>query len=302
MHASNLARYRRRAAARADLCCAACGSPLMARRATKKACDNRCRRHLYRRRHQPQAHQRRIRNRLSRCAPRPRAASLDGYTVAEISRAQAEALIQRYEWLGNIGKATLFVGLISPDGELHGAVCFGHGPAAPIRDLIGGPALCLQRGACVHYAPPNAASFLISRAIKLVYRTYNICRFFAYADPAAGEYGGVYQAANWTYLGQGLNGRGGERRHRQYVLPPGADPAEPANWRIDRDLRRHGRRLCVAEARAQGWQIASRPAKHVYAMQIGRRPAWPSRSYPAPRPAMKRLDNRPTMTRGIDDS
>jgi len=76
----------------------------------------------------------------------------------------------------------------------------------------------------VHWAPRNAASFLISRAVKLVRCLLGIERFFAYADPEAGEYGGVYQACGWHYLGQGLHGQRGERRQRQYVLPPGYDP------------------------------------------------------------------------------
>src|SRR5262249_4891840 len=160
-----------------------------------------------------------------------------------------------------------------------------------IRKLIGEPALCLERGACVHYAPRNAASFLINTACKLLYRTISVPLFFAYADPMAGEYGAVYQAAGWVYLGQGLNGKGGPTR-RFSVLPRGRDPANPANWKTTRELRRNGRRMSFAEARNRGWQIATREAKHVYAIHVGReRKAWKKqldcRPYPAPRPELK---------------
>src|SRR5215831_5597583 len=73
---------------------------------------------------------------------------------------------------------TIFVGLLSPRRELQGVTCFGHGPTGRIRVLIGSPVLCLERGACVYYAPKNAASFLISRALRLIHRSTEIARFF----------------------------------------------------------------------------------------------------------------------------
>lgn len=190
-----------------------------------------------------------------------------------------------------MGRATFFVGLLSPTRDLHGVACFGYGPAGPIRKLIGEPALCLERGACVHYAPRNAASFLINAACKLVYRTTGVPLFFAYGDPMAGEYGAVYQAAGWAYLGQGLNGKTGRAR-RFFVLPPGEDPDNPANWKTTRELRRQGRRMTFDQARDLGWQIATREAKHVYATHVGReRKAWRKNlvcpPYPAPRPELK---------------
>jgi hypothetical protein len=123
-----------------------------------------------------------------------------------------------------------------------------------------------------------------------VRRSTGTAIFFAYSDPSAGEYGGVYQAAGWAYLGQGLNGKSGERRQRLCVRPPGG------TWRSDRELRRSGRRLSFAEARKAGWQIESRPAKYVYAVNVGReRQAWclglAVLPYPAPRPRLKRLRN-----------
>lgn len=239
------------------------------------------------------AHQRVIREEMARKLPCPVAPSLLGYTVETIDRSAAEPLILNYEWLGSIGKATLFIGLFAPSRELQGVACFGHGPAGNVRNIIGSPALCLERGACVHYAPKNSASFLINRACKEVYRITGVSRFFAYGDPAAGEYGAVYQAAGWVYLGQGLDGE--RQRSRRYaVLPPGADRNNPANWKTTRSLRRPGRNMTFAEARAAGWEIGLRDAKHLYAVNVGRdRKSWrkgmPSNPYPAPRPELKGL-------------
>ena len=112
-------------------------------------------------------------------------------------------------------------------------------------------------------------------------------------DPEAGEYGAVYQASNWFYLGQGLkNGR--QRATRTMVLPPGEDPSDLTKWRTARVLRepRQGRRLTLAEACEQGWRIGCREAKHLYAINLGRdRRRWlksiVARRYPAPRPDLK---------------
>jgi len=275
------------------------------------------------------AHQRKIREALMRDDPRPVVPSLDGYAVETISRDEARPLIERYEWLGDVGRATRFVGLFSPADELQGVACFGWGPrgghggckpSRSITDIIGSPAMCLERGACVHYAPPNAASFLITRACKLIWREDEVARFFAYGDPEAGEYGAVYQACGWVYLGQGLDGGRG-RATRDFVLPPGADPAVASNWKTTRILRRvparlrppgmkpdaKGRyRMGYEQARALGWKIprksldeVERGAKHVYATIVGgnsfkereQRKEWArkvgGKPYPAPRPELK---------------
>jgi hypothetical protein len=243
------------------------------------------------------AHQRIIRDELLAADPRPISGSLAGYSVETVSRLDAQPIIDRYEWLGTMGNTTIFVALVAPDREIHGVSCFGHGPSGNLTEKLGGKALCLERGACVHYAPRNSASFLISGACRLVGRVTGIKLFYAYADPMAGEYGAVYQAAGWVYLGQGLGGDGKERSARLFVLPPGADASNPANWKTTRELRRPGRwHLSLAQARAEGWQIAKRAAKHVYATNVGRdHMAWRrdfTRKYPAPQPDLKLITLR----------
>jgi hypothetical protein len=207
--------------------------------------------------------------------PQPRAASLKGYTVAEVTRAMAADIILQYEWLKSLGGAHIFIGLMSPTGDLAGAACFGYGPPAgspelgTLRKLIGEPALCLERGACAHDTPQNAASFLITRACKLVHGLTGTARFFAYCDPSAGEYGGVYQAANWLYLGQGLHGKRKNRPMRDMWLPPGGDPDNPADWHSTRIFRQQNQHLYYDTAREAGWTKGKRPSKHIYATHIG---------------------------------
>ena len=252
--------------------------------------------------------QRQIRDAMVAAHPREAARSLERYSVETIARTDAQPIIMKYEWLQSMGGATLFVGLLSPTREIEGVACFGYGPAygpSNIRRVIGEPAWCLERGACVHYAPRNAASFLITNACKLVARITGVARFYAYADPGAGEYGAVYQSCNWFYLGQGLNGKEG-RAERYYALKPGDDPEDPRNWKTTRILRQQKPPLGFAEAKAQGWQISKRAGKHVYAINIGRdRKIWRrsmvercgQRPYPAPRPMLKRKAQSPQVTK-----
>ena len=250
------------------------------------------------------AHQRIIREREGRIDLRSAPASLRGYTVDEITHDDALEIILQYEWLGTLGHCTIFMGLKAPDGELQGVACFGYGPPSPIRkQRIGEPALCLERGACVHYAPKNAASFLISRACKLIYKYTGVARFFAYCDPEAGEYGGIYQACGWVYLGQGLQ-NGNNRRLRAAVLRPGRDPDDPKQWQSTRVLRDHG--LTYETAEAKGWTVLrereGRRSKYVYATHVGPdRAVWRQQfpngyDYPSPQPELKRKPHlRPVL-------
>lgn len=228
------------------------------------------------------AHQRKIAEKARKASKRERLSSLDGAEVRIIKREEAEPIILEFEWLGDIGHAHKFVGLFVPDDllgeELIGVACFGHGPAPEdMRTLLGGSALCLERGACVPHAPPNAASFLISKACKLISEQSEpkVVLFFAYGDPDAGEYGAVYQAANWIYLGQGLMGRDAKtgtlkrRTERWKVLAKGGNPNNQREWKTTRELRRAGRNLKREEAEALGWTFKKFPAKHVYAVNVG---------------------------------
>ena len=200
----------------------------------------------------PIAHQRRIRDDEAARDPRPAMTTLEGCTVEQVTYAEAKTIIVRHEHLHSMPAGTrACYGLRAPSSELVGVVAFAAGPAPESGDLCGrerrGVAVCLARGACVHWAHPHAASFLISRACKLAHRQFGWKVFYAYADPRAGEIGTVYQAANWLYLGRGV-GRGKDRgRLRFFNLREG-------RWRSDRLLSR--RKLKLAELRAHPDWIA----------------------------------------------
>ena len=179
-------------------------------------------------------------------------ATLAGCTVEQIGYAEAKALISRYEWLRSMPTGTrACYGLRTSEGELAGVAVFAAGPAPESGDLCGrehrSEAICLARGACVHWAHLHAASFLISKACRLARRDYGWRIFFAYADPSAGEIGTVYQACNWLYLGEGVGRSKGRGRLQFFNLREG-------RWRSERVLRK--RRLKLAELRSHREWIA----------------------------------------------
>lgn len=110
---------------------------------------------------------------------------------------EAAPIILRHEWLKSMPtfpKAAY--ALETPSGELAGVVVFGLGHGTNSRGICGPEwrdrVICLERGACVHWAHPHAASFLISRAVKMAARDHGWRVFHAYADPQAHELGVVY--------------------------------------------------------------------------------------------------------------
>ena len=90
------------------------------------------------------------------------------------------------------------------DGVLVGAALFGplsttawkkYGESE--RDVVE-----LRRLVCLDECPRNTESSFIAKCLKYIKRnsSYKIC--VSYADPYHGHVGIIYQAANWSYLGQ----------------------------------------------------------------------------------------------------
>ena len=194
--------------------------------------------------------------------PVPQIPTLDGCSVREVSSTEAAVIIHKYEWLGTVGRAVLCVGLFSREEELIGVACFGWPCSPESRDICGKEnrdlAICLERGACAHYAPPNAPSFLISRACQIAAeRGWPLV--YAYADEDAGEIGAVYQACNWLYIGQGV-GRTPGRLRNYYVTPEGTVLSS-------RSLRH--KKMTHTQAVAAGWQVRHQKPKHKYVLISG---------------------------------
>jgi hypothetical protein len=161
------------------------------------------------------AWQRKIREKEARKDPRP-VVGLENAVVVEISYEKAKEIILKYEWLGNMGLTERSFGLIL-DGKLAGVCCLGKTAGTDTAKSVAGEewaqhVVTLCRGACVHWSHPHSASYLISRACKLMANSGRTTRsgkvfppayiFVAYSDTDAGEIGTVYQSLNWAYTGK----------------------------------------------------------------------------------------------------
>ena len=202
--------------------------------------------------------QRQLREAAANEAPHAQMTTLAGCYVKAIPAVEAKPIIMKYEWLGTMGRSAASYGLYTEAGELIGVALFGWPGGVESRDICGKEnrhlAVCLERGACVHWAHQHAASFLISRAVKLASDQHGWRIFYAYSDEEAGEIGTVYQACNWIYIGQGV-GRSPGRSREYYKSPDGK--VVSSRW------ARHNL-TTKKELMLSGWTTIHKPPKHKY--------------------------------------
>ncbi len=152
---------------------------------------------------------------------------LEGYTVREITRDEAESIILKYEWLQSMGRGVqACFGLFSAEGELMGANALGK-MGGQIGDVCGpmyaDKTVCLMRGVCVPHAPKNAGTFFTRATCKQAREKYGWAIFFAYSDTHnASEVGTLYQSLNWYYIGEDVGrSKDGKGYHSNFFPPNG---------------------------------------------------------------------------------
>ncbi len=62
--------------------------------------------------------------------------------------------------------------------------------------------LSLTRLVILPEVPPNAATFLMGRSIRLIRKDGRFVSLVTYADESQGHAGTIYKASNWTYVGR----------------------------------------------------------------------------------------------------
>ena len=170
---------------------------LVTKRRDTRFCSLPCRQRAYRQRKADaarprKAHQRLIREQLAAgddtCRPIP---DIGTAIVPPITTAEAASIILPYEGLGAMPALVRHCFGIFFDDRLGGAVVYGdeYGENLSVWDHYGfsGRIIALQRGACVHWAHPHAASKLIRRSMKLLPERYKVVT--ATVDADAGEIG-----------------------------------------------------------------------------------------------------------------
>jgi hypothetical protein len=189
--------------------------------------------------------------------------SLNGARVEPISNEDASTIILKFEWLRTMASGTTACYGLKLNGELLGAACFAC-LGGKIRQLCVGSTVqetrelaektvCLARGACVPWAPKNAASFLIRNACRQSHKDFGWRVFFAYSDHEAGEIGTVYQAADWEFIGD--NFRKG-KYHTDYVSRDGK--------RTMSSYAKNHKGISRAQLIADGWKPIIRWNKKKY--------------------------------------
>jgi hypothetical protein len=202
------------------------------------------------------------------------AMSLKNAVVRQIDRETAKTIILKYEWLGTMGTTDFQFGLYF--GEyLAGVVCFGRTAGTKTAASVCGRKYSdrvkvLNRGACVHWAHPQSASFLDSVACRLMAKKgYHI--FIGYSDPAANEVGTIYQAMGWSYCGTT------QSRSSGFVWSGKPIPKDPV-WGTFKDGKIHDERNiqhCVrcrqfSNPKASTYQVkCSRREKHEQMIEEG---------------------------------
>jgi len=155
---------------------------------------------------------------------------------------EIKEFIIKHEFLGCLPNRPThrFTARLKPSGTLAGVIvmatpnAFSHLLGKENKNII----KLVSRGASISWAPKNMGSWLVSRACKWMVKNTEFRCFEAYSDPLAKELGTIYQALNWTYLGQtsGTN--------KVYK-----DPQHPEKgWFSDREFRKKSKYRRYAEA------------------------------------------------------
>lgn len=156
------------------------------------------------------AHQRIVRERLVELDPIPKRGDgtpidvdIKKAVIKPVTRAEAQEIILKYEWLGKLAAVNWYYFGIFFEGHLAGVVVYGQEYAENmgVWDKFGytGRIILLNRGACVHWAHPHSASKLIRESMKMLPDKYKVIT--CTVDDLAGEIGTIYQACNFDYVG-----------------------------------------------------------------------------------------------------
>lgn len=129
------------------------------------------------------------------------------WTVRSVHRSQVVPLVKLFHYSSAPNTATYCHGLLRSDEEIL-ARCWGGAiwipPTKTAAQRLAGEdwqgVLSLTRLVVDPDAPPNAASFLLGRSMKLLDRR-RWPWLVTYADTSQGHTGAIYQATNWTSEG-----------------------------------------------------------------------------------------------------
>jgi hypothetical protein len=161
----------------------------------------------------------------------------DKETAVEIKK-----FIEKHEWLGKVSLYPTHYFIAKYNNIMAGVVIMDMPNA--FSKLLGDKTRKIERlisrGACISWSPKNLASALISFSMKWMVKNTNYRVFTAYSDPEAKELGTIYQACNFSYLGQNSG------TNKQYKI-------ESGNWVSDRYFRSRSVYKKIAVSNGVNW-------------------------------------------------
>ncbi len=119
---------------------------------------------------------------------------------------EVKEFIMRHEWLAKLPNRPThrFTARLKKNGTLAGTIIMATPNA--FSNLLGkenkDKEKLISRGACISWGPKNLGSWLIMSSVRWMAENTDFRYFTAYSDPEAKELGTIYQACNFTYLGQ----------------------------------------------------------------------------------------------------
>ncbi len=124
--------------------------------------------------------------------------------VKRLTVKEVRGLISLFHYSRLMPDSTKFVFGAIWRGQIIGVACFGMGTTKAqytslYPDIQRGEYAELTRLWCLHTAPKNIESYLVSRALKMLPKEIKLV--VSYSDEGRGHYGIIYQATNWLYVG-----------------------------------------------------------------------------------------------------
>ena len=120
-----------------------------------------------------------------------------------------KAFIIRHEWLGKMPHRPTHRFIATYQGIIAGVIIMATPNA--FSNLLGkenrDKEKLISRGACISWSPKNLGSALVMFSIRWMVKNTPYRFFTAYSDTKARELGTIYQACNFTYLGQSSGAR-----------------------------------------------------------------------------------------------
>lgn len=200
--------------------------------------------------------------------------SIKNAKIKEITRDTALPVILKYEWLGTLPvNYNKFCGLYF-GSALAGVTCFVEVKFGGKFTLYRYPAVCLGRGACVHWCPDWGGSYLIQNSLKLLYAKDEPKYVVAFSDWNAGEIGTLYQACNWVYLGHKNTKEWIDKNGKRYdINTPAVRAVTGFDRKNNKELRATKEQRLIEENKMieEGYKLVAGAVRGKYATIIGRK-------------------------------